>query len=682
MPATSSQRSILLSNRVEPSVETVPASGSSDPAIERQGLKPYSKETSENWTAVGSGRNRMMTTPGSPRSGSALSKIYSPPSQPIPATKEGIVVQALNVVTDQHASHMSSMIDKSLAKVAKKRRKQDGGVDLEHTKSGKEYIRKAQEALRLSSQGNSAEDESSSSPSSESPYLTSVGNGCTSSSGGTNEPATATTTTSQTAPSGSNPYGYEDPDQTMHAPRAQRNLRARRRNSVTEKTIRAAAQTVEGLTQLSLSRVTQQQQQQQRYGGISHATSNNTATSSGSSNPYGYDTAEPSAKDMYGYGDASESAPASGESNSNPYGYGDTSNPNPYGYGDAAPVQPTARRGRRPQRRNSVTKFSLNAASIIKKAHEERQAGERQAEAMNTDNNATESSNLSPTIQAPAMPVRKQSPWQTQGKACDSRMNIMSNGARSLNPPPVHFAPTRSASFRTTNSHDMLSSSDDEDPEDRDSTSSSSTSDDESLDESIASITIPLKSGDGPIQGMPQLGRQGSCRSFTSRGSTHSVQTYDSESESLAPDMQSLCSISQRESRTVGGTTPGQGTPMAGGLSRTPSRMQIRMPVSVPAMSLGEASNSSHNGTMSLDCKVERQRSGSLPLDTFVQGIEATSPLNSPALKPRGYAARAAASRAKPMGMGSNFMLPASTVSLPSNGRSCPTGSKQDSMLG
>ena len=72
------------------------------------------------------------------------------------------------------------------------------------------------------------------------------------------------------------------------------------------------------------------------------------------STDYGYGNSAPDNTD-YGYGD---SAPATD------YGYGDAAPEQDYGYGDSSPTPaPPAPTKRRPRRRCSVTKYSLEEAS-------------------------------------------------------------------------------------------------------------------------------------------------------------------------------------------------------------------------------------------------------------------------------------------------------------------------------
>lgn len=71
---------------------------------------------------------------------------------------------------------------------------------------------------------------------------------------------------------------------------------------------------------------------------------------------YGHDVSETD----YGYGDQNMDYGYGDQNNSTEYKYGDSSNMD-YGYGDSAPAEPAkeAPKARRPRRRCSVTKYSL-----------------------------------------------------------------------------------------------------------------------------------------------------------------------------------------------------------------------------------------------------------------------------------------------------------------------------------
>jgi hypothetical protein len=103
----------------------------------------FSKDPAEDWTDIGNNNNN-----SNGGANSALNNIYRPAASSRNGkdqTSEGIVVQALNVVSDESSRSASECSHK---KIAKKRRKQNGGVDVEHTKSSKEFLRKAQQSLR------------------------------------------------------------------------------------------------------------------------------------------------------------------------------------------------------------------------------------------------------------------------------------------------------------------------------------------------------------------------------------------------------------------------------------------------------------------------------------------------------------------------------------------------------
>jgi len=184
---------------------------------------------------------------------------------PLEPSTERILCQALNVVATQSSSYAGS--DVNLKKIAKKRRGVGGTVDVEYTKSSKEYLQKAQQSLRQDS-GNNSSEEFSSSPNPA---------------GLANESLTSTATDQ----SSSNLYGYEDPD--------------------------AAPRKYTGPAHRSFSQPA-----------ISSAGNPYGYGDPASSDPYGYGDAPPS-KNPYGYGDTPASNPYGyGDATpSNPYGYED-----------------------------------------------------------------------------------------------------------------------------------------------------------------------------------------------------------------------------------------------------------------------------------------------------------------------------------------------------------------------
>lgn len=202
---------------------------------------------------------------------------------PLEPSTERILCQALNVVGTQSSSYAGS--DVNLKKIAKKRRGAGGTVDVEYTKSSKEYLQKAQQSLRQDSGNNSsAEFSSSLNPSS-----------CANDSS-LNSPADQ---------SSSDPYGYEDPDA------APRKFTVPAHRSFSQPAISSSGNP---------------------YGYGDPASSNpyGYGDAAPSKNPYGY--GDTTASNSYGYGDATPST--------NPYGYEDP---------DAAPTirrrGPARRRG-------------------------------------------------------------------------------------------------------------------------------------------------------------------------------------------------------------------------------------------------------------------------------------------------------------------------------------------------
>lgn len=186
---------------------------------------------------------------------------------PLEPSTERILCQALNVVSTQSSTYSSSYSgsDVNLKKIAKKRRGAGGTVDVEYTKSSKEYLQKAQESLRQESGGNSSAEFSSNS----------------------NPPSIESSAPTTTGQSSSNPYGYEDPDA------APRKLSGPAHRSFSQPAISSTGNP---------------------YGYGDPA----------ASNPYGY--GDPTASNPYGYGEAASSKNPYGYEDaapSNPYGYED-----------------------------------------------------------------------------------------------------------------------------------------------------------------------------------------------------------------------------------------------------------------------------------------------------------------------------------------------------------------------
>lgn len=628
---------------------------------------------------------------GSSGATTALTQIYSPPSHPMPSTSEGIVVQALSLVSDNPAGHFSPGAEPNLKKISKRRKKANGEVDVEHTKSNNEFLRKIQQSLR-DSQGYSSSDEErpeSSSDSScanwnsrrdEDSSSSTAKTTASTSFSDTSIPRSSTLRTSETQ-TPSNPYGYEDPDKVVGQVQVRRIPRiARRRGSVTEHTIRAAqkaaafaaaeraqtmqlsrkmdavsmaaaaAQRLQNLPGTSQRTLQQFQSRLQRSrmsmnGSSSPATRINppeiNLSSAPKSNPYGYEDMDMPTRDANKDNeaepnpDARASQPAPSQ---NRYGYEDPDalNSNPYGYGDAMP-QAGPRMRHRPRRRGSVTQYSLGAAMSVAAASED---ANEDAPATNEYKPVVppcvqQDRNLTPK-QGLRQPTRKLSPWQTENPALLACKSALSRTPLPPGAPTVFKAPPSrsssvSESFRTNRSNDIPASSDEED------SIVSSSSEESSLDDSFASITIPLKDEsskrDGPAR---PPSRHDSMRSHASRDSTnHSVRTYDSDDgDSLAPDMKSLCSISQHDRFINAGN---------GAASASSSGPPTLLPQTPPPRSLSRKLLSPHISARNGHPKkqgqaVERQSSGSLIPMTMT--IVDTSPLPSPKTSKRGFYSR------------------------------------------
>lgn len=589
----------------------------------------FSSSAMESWTGRSPRilRGKALSHHGSPGTTTPLTHIYSPPSQPIPLSSEGIVVQALNVVSDPGAGHFLANMEPNLKKISKRRKKTNGEVDVEHTKSNNELLRKLQHSLRHDPQCDSDEEspgEPESSTGSEepmpgSPMLlqpachepTDTFKRCD------EESITSKTTISTVNSDGvslkgepnethaaGNLYGYEDPEQVIASIQVRRIPRvARRRGSVTEHTIRAAQRAVafdaaNRAKQMHMShpslysvldassdaaaaaerlqniRIMARQSWQARFEKTERDSSNtpmqeaNQSRESFSEEARTVSTAVGTTRVGELDGGRMQTSDARGKDHDETslYGYenpddlskqgnSDNSKNNPYDYGDATPIGRNEVKARpRARRRGSVTKYSLDTAKISAALATLEQF--RAAPPTDTEykpvlpigiRKVEESFSPQSAFPVPVHPAREAMPmpWQAHNSPFVARKSALARKSRkqeaSMVPVPSRVVPYRTPSGRST-PHD----SSDED----DNVSIGSSSSDDTLDDSVTSITIPLKSGDSMRDGpMRPPSRHDSVRSFASRGSTHSTHTFDSsDGDSLAPDMTSLCSISHRES--------------------------------------------------------------------------------------------------------------------------------------
>lgn len=141
---------------------------------------------------------------------------------------ERIVANSINALSNEEtlAFPHSNTPELNSKKIVKKRRKDNDQVAVEHSKSNREYLRKAQESLRQQPQDDTSESN---------PY-------------GYEDPDAA-------SGGPSNPYGYEDPDS---GPTLRRVGPARRRGSVTKFSIDAAAAAKEATERILKMRLMQQ----------------------------------------------------------------------------------------------------------------------------------------------------------------------------------------------------------------------------------------------------------------------------------------------------------------------------------------------------------------------------------------------------------------------------------------
>jgi hypothetical protein len=254
------------------------------------------------------------------------------------------------------------------------------------------------------------------------------------------------------------------------------------------------------------------------------------ATAATSTNPYGYEDrdAAPQCKEQsnpYGYGDTQQSNPYGyGDTQqSNPYGYGDTQQSNPYGYGDSdAQPPPRARRHPRPNRRGSVTKFSLQPQTKVVSSEAQTPI------VQNTLIKSIPMDTMQPEVpQALAAPDLKQlsaglqtPAWQPQ--RCPP-FALPKNGI---------LASNRSGSLLNIQEVPLKGTD-----------SILSNLGKNTLSDSQSSLDL-----EGSFSNLPQVhrtpSRSDSGRSFTGKRSD-SMLSFASDVESLAPDLESLCSISR-----------------------------------------------------------------------------------------------------------------------------------------
>jgi hypothetical protein len=514
-----------------------------------------------------------------------------------------------------------NLIAPSLLKIAKKRRKEPdkNGVErssFHHTKSSKEYLRKAQEALmkqqELSgSNTSSTSAESVSDRSSESMHSprtnfrmlsqvsgvdvrTNVASAPFSLCQSTIDVNTGSNTQEDDTPSNpygyedpdvvaasksshSNPYGYEDPDTNAARilPSARRMEPARRRGSVTKYSVeaaQAAQKATERIMRLQglnwkgstgnptrsigdLARSTtpagrrshpRHAMESTNYAASAAQETNmaqsimplpirrrsipmenescNMASNNSFVDPVGTPDDAMEVSNHYGYGsiaktgDNNNSKPSSDvASSSDPYGhdYHDanattkgllSSSMNPYGYGDDdTPSRPLVRRHSRARRRGSVTKFSLDAAKTVA---------------------SFEPENSAPSTHSKLM-----------GSLKDSQDFVMA-----LKPP----AESRAVGLAPKNRLRVGLLTGDYDPENSEGILQHRRNNSSSSDPPSPLMTVPRRSGSArsaSSRHLARFGAPGRSDSFLSHGSTAS---WEDDADSLAPDMESLCSIHDR----------------------------------------------------------------------------------------------------------------------------------------
>jgi hypothetical protein len=507
----------------------------------------------------------------------------------------------------------ANLVAPSLRKIAKKRRKEPdvNGVErssFHHTKSSKEYLRKAQESLMKQQQQQLQQELSGSSTSSTSTesvtdkvsenmhsprtnfrMLSQVGAVDVRSNVGaapfsrsqspTNEDAC---NDNQDGVADSNPYGYEDPDAAPSSkseyfnaygyedpdanaarvlPSARRMEPARRRGSVTKYSFQAgqaAQKATEHIMRLrglnwkgctdsrstrsidSLPRSTTPTGRRSHPRHAMESTSYYASTAPETSMAQSImplpvrrrsipmDTLEDEPGDMaptncfvdptgasdnamgvsnpHGYAPAIPSSEVA--STSNPYGYEDpdartTPSTNPYGYGDEDTLpRPPVRRHPGARRRGSVTKFSLDAAKTVASFVPENSAPSKQTDTCN------DSQDFVVALKPPAE-------GRSVGLAPKNRLRVgLLTGD--------HDSESRGGVLQLRRNNSFSS------------------------DQASPRMTAPRRSGSArsaSSRHLARFGAPGRSDSYLSRGSTAS---WEDDADSLAPDMESLCSIHDR----------------------------------------------------------------------------------------------------------------------------------------
>ncbi|KAG7364317.1 hypothetical protein IV203_037519 [Nitzschia inconspicua] len=503
-----------------------------------------------------------------------------------------------------------NFIAPSLRKIAKKRRKEPDRDGMErssfhHTKSSKEYLRKAQEALKQQKELHDSSVQSSSDPVSEpmhsprsnfrmlnqidaaiaqtkiasAPFSPSQScnnvvltsktedNSVSTNPYGYEDPDTAST------PTNTNPYGYEDPDETAAKilPAARRVGPARRRGSVTKYSLQAvqaaqkATERIMRLQGLNWKAVTENSTNNydtpdrsttppRRLSHLRHAMESTLPPVSSShqtqieqsilsvpirrrsipldssddepypdksknhvadnshipearmeiSDPYGYESTaiereDASSGNQLGYDDPDAVLATSAQeaSSSNPYGYDDK---------DTVPRQPI-RRHPRARRRGSITKFSLDAAQTVKTLESELSGPSDDAKSAHPSKGSGDFivALKPPAVGRPAgfgpknrrrigvLPTGAELDQDSTGGVFQLRQNHSSSSDHAS---PLRSAPRRTGSARSASSRHL------------------------------ARFSAPGRSD-----------------SYLSHGS---VASWEDDADSLAPDMESLCSIHDR----------------------------------------------------------------------------------------------------------------------------------------
>lgn len=508
---------------------------------------------------------------------------------------DGIIAQVLHdIVSNERSSE--AVPDPSSKKIAKKRRKDDDGDGLSssihHTKSSKEYLRKAQQSLRDSATSSSSAHDSLEASAGTLSTQESTQFSASSSSSFFHDSSTTITsrignsTANTAAPHRTgtgNIYGYEDPDNVARSRPPAQGRRwggaARRRGSVTKFSLQAAATAAAQVANERIKRLAEQARANFRDVGQRHDDKTEEMTTHNASPG---STTSASGGSMLRVSPRTRRLRAlrpmmlAGEPSHQRSTKGIVAAPgNPYGCGSESAPDPPPRLLHRPVRRRSITKYSLetpvaatsptndfgssfngDAARPVDDGTTTRSTFGVQHGAENQLGASTQrSNNLSNQTFVGGI---NGSASYTQSEERDHRPLVLrsskTNGiatvkrqAASVDMPPFLDPSSNIGKTKSNHGSDTKNTQDDDYNDDDDDSSCTSSSSLASFAESIASTE-----GDkaifvsAPVVQVVSVPRQPDrLPSLSSRRSNSFISSGGTDAASLAPDLQSRCSISK-----------------------------------------------------------------------------------------------------------------------------------------